>query len=134
MKSFSRRYFTCRQTQNGKINWLSVILLMGIAAVIFFSVKFVPPYSTDYSFGHFLKTQSRNGYEWTDDRIRLNINEYCAKENIALQDENWTVYRNDKILTIRVKYRVIVELPLVQDRVLRFNHDISQEIMERKTI
>ena len=112
----------------GSINWLTIVLILAVVAGIYFAYKFLPPYVTDYSFHSFLEVQGRNAFEWDDDRLRNNIIEYCRVNDIPLEEENWSVHRNDDDVFIRVKYGVVVTLPFGMDRIIPFEHEIKQEI------
>jgi hypothetical protein len=118
----------------GKFNLLTVLIAAGIIAGVLVGYKFLPPYSSDYSFKRMLDIQTRNAYEWPDEQIRKNIRDFAREESIQLNDEDWVVSRTDKEIFIQARYRVIVELPFNLSRRLTFRHDLRAEIKPKKEL
>jgi hypothetical protein len=118
----------------GKINVLTILLIAVAAVGVLAGSKFLPPYSSDYTFKRMLEIQTRNAYEWTDEQIRKNILDFVREEGIALQDEDWSVSRTDKEIFVQARYHVIVELPFNLSRRLSFRHDVRGPIKPKKEL
>ena len=54
-----------RRGEAGSVNLVIPAMIVVVILGVYLALKFVPPYSADYGFKHFLMLQTRNAFEWT---------------------------------------------------------------------
>ena len=117
-----------RCSEAGKINFVTVAIVLALVIGMYAAYVFVPPYAADYSFKRELRVEVMNAFKNDNDAIRNNITTEAHKLGINLEEGAWSVYRDHTYIYITVRYRQVVDLPFDLDRVIVFKHDFKQEI------
>ena len=114
--------------QSGKINFIGLFLLVGLAAGGYLLYMFLPHYINDYEFKRLLGIQVRNANDWTAETMKKNIMDFVKEKKIPLRDQDLQVFKDDREVSITVNYQVLIPLPMNNDRIVRFTHHFQEAL------
>jgi len=121
------------RARRGKINLVTIFLLLVVAAVVYFAILLVPPYMEHYKFEEKLRAVANMAIRVKDDeRLRKEIQHELENLEMDLPYDAVQLVRDPahgQWLRITARYVRVVELPPFGASIeLEFNSDISKDL------
>ena len=119
--------------RRGKINLVTIFLLLAVAAGVYFAIMLVPPYMEHYKFEEKLRAVANMGIRVKDDDVLLKeIQRECEMLEMDLPYDAVQVVRDPahgKWLRITARYIRVIELePFGSTIEMEFESDIHKDL------
>ena len=116
-----------------RLNWLTVVIILLVAAGIYAAVKFGPPYWTQYKVDEILTDTAFQAIDLASssvDRRADREQALCDKArarivDLGIEADRLEVYFEDDVSAVHADYSVVVDHPVMRSTVLEFQRRIA---------
>ena len=115
-----------RNNQRSGVTYVTVLLLLLIAAIVFACYAFAPPILADWNFRRAINEQMLKAAEKTDLDIRLELRRQAELLQIPIDTGDLDISRYAK--EIKIEYKYDREIPVPGLEKLHFENSMKREI------